>query len=192
MPAVPAPAPIRAAPRIIAFTGSARPAKAHLLVDSVCEALISGFGLRAERRDLSDTGPGLLTLDRTALDERSRALVTAIEECDGLVVGMPVYQGSYPGLFKHVFDLIHPAALRNKPVLLTAVGGGLRHSLMVEHQLRPLFGFFEAATVSTSIYACAGEIAPGTAPSGLLAARIANAAAQFASLALRPAARANP
>lgn len=194
MAAVPTPAPVRAAPRIVAFIGSAHPAKAHLLVDSVCEALLSGFGLNVERRDLSNagSGSGLLTLDRAALDEGWRDLLAAIEDCDGLVVGMPVFQGSYPGLFKHVFDLIHPAALRNKPVLLTAVGGGLRHSLMVEHQLRPLFGFFEAATVSSSIYACTEEIVAGRAPSGLLAARIANATAQFAALTLRPATRANP
>jgi FMN reductase len=192
MGAASAPAPTCGAPRIIAFVGSARPAKAHLLANTVCDTLASGFGLRAERRDLSDAGTGLLTLDHGALDKRSRALVKAIEQCDGLVVGMPVYQGSYPGLFKHVFDLIHPEALRNKPVLLTAVGGGLRHSLMVEHQLRPLFGFFEASTVSTAIYACAEEIAPGEMPTGLLAARIANAAAQFASLVLRPTARTKP
>ena len=179
-------------PRIVAFVGSARPTRAHLLVEAVGGALASGFGLEMTRHDLSDAGPGLPTLDRTALDPRSRGLVAAIEECDGLVVGMPVYQGSYPGLFKHVFDLIHPATLRNKPVLLTAVGGGLRHSLMVEHQLRPLFGFFEAATVPTAVYACAEEIGPGTAPAGLLAARIANAAAQFAALVPRPAVRINP
>lgn len=192
MGAVSVPASVRGAPRIVAFVGSARPGRAHLLVEAVSGALASGHGLEVTRRDLSDAGPGLPTLDRAMLDERSRGLVAAIEDCDGLVVGTPVYQGSYPGLFKHVFDLIRPAALRNKPVLLTAVGGGLRHSLMVEHQLRPLFGFFEAATVSTAIYACADEITPDAAPAGLLAARIANAAAQFAALVPHPAARANP
>ena len=46
-------------------------------------------------------------------------------------------------------------------LLLTALGGGLRHSLVVEHQLRPLFGFFEACTVSTAIYASATEFEAG-------------------------------
>jgi FMN reductase len=85
-------------------------------------------------------------------------------------------------LFKHVFDLIEPSVLRNRPVLLTAVGGGLRHSLVVEHQLRPLFGFFEACTVSTAIYASSGEIVPGEPLAPMTAARLANAVEQFASL----------
>ena len=43
--------------------------------------------------------------------------------------------------------------LAGKPVALTATGGGLRHALMVEHALRPLFGFFAALTVPTGVYA---------------------------------------
>jgi FMN reductase len=66
-------------------------------------------------------------------------------------------------------------------VLLTAVGGGLRHSLVVEHQLRPLFGFFEASTISTAIYACAAELTADGAQTSLLEARIANAVDQFAN-----------
>lgn len=67
-------------------------------------------------------------------------------------------------------------------MLLTAVGGGLRHSLVVEHQLRPLFGFFEACTVSTAIYASSDELAPGTPLAPMIAARLANAVEQFAAL----------
>jgi FMN reductase len=108
-------------------------------------------------------------------------VIEAIERADALVIGCPVFQGSYPGLFKHVFDLIEPSALRNRPVLLTAVGGGLRHSLLVEHQLRPLFGFFEACTISTAIYASAAEIPAGAPVAPITVARIANAADQFAA-----------
>src|SRR3954471_22141706 len=45
-------------------------------------------------------------------------------------------EGSYTGLFKHLFDLVNPGALADKPVVLTATGGGPRHALVVEHQLR--------------------------------------------------------
>ncbi|RWE72418.1 MAG: FMN reductase, partial [Mesorhizobium sp.] len=40
-------------------------------------------------------------------------------------------------------------------------GGGERHSLVVEHQLRPLFGFFEALTIPTGIYASDRDFADG-------------------------------
>lgn len=68
-------------------------------------------------------------------------MIQTIIEAEALVIGSPTYKGSYTGLFKHVFDLLDPADLRGKPVILTATGGGDRHSLVVEHQLRPLFAF---------------------------------------------------
>lgn len=170
------------APKIVAFVGSARPTKAHLLISEIAATLRRQHRLDVGTLDLANAGPSLCTVSRDELDGRSLGLVEAIEQCDGLIVACPVFQGSYPGLFKHVFDLVRPQALRNKPVLITAVGGGHRHSLVVEHQLRPLFGFFEAATVSTAIYACAEELVPDIAVSDLLRARIANASLQFSTL----------
>ena len=97
-----------------------------------------------------------------------------------------------PGLLSRIVQArVRPDRTRrveNRPVLLTAVGGGLRHSLVVEHQLRPLFGFFEACTVSTAIYASATEIRAGPAARANDAARLANAVDQFASFC-RPVAR---
>lgn len=140
--------------RIIGFCGNSwRPAKARALVEAVAVELLYRHGIEVEVLDLVDAGPGLGAFSRGALDDSARSVIEAIEAADGMVIGCPVFQGSYPGLFKHVFDLIGAGALKNRPVLLTAVGGGLRHSLVVEHQLRPLFGFFEACTISTAIYA---------------------------------------
>ena len=69
------------------------------------------------------------------------------------MVGSPVYKGTYTGLFKHLFDLIDPKALKDKPIVLTATGGSERHALVVDHGLRPLFAFFTADILSTGIYA---------------------------------------
>lgn len=182
------PPPAAPARTILGFVGShGRPAKARLLVEAIIHRLAMHLRMEPRVVDLLDAGPVLGALARGALDARGDAFIRAIEEADGLVIGCPVFQGSYPGLFKHVFDLVHPLALRNRPVLLSAVGGGLRHSLMVEHHLRPLFGFFEAATVSTALYASAGELdAEGQLPE-MLERRLNNAVAQFASLIANPA-----
>ena len=169
--------------RIVGFCGNSwRPAKSRVLVEAVAADLLAQHGLKTDVLDLVDAGCGIAAFTRINLDDAARAVVEAIENADGLVIGCPVFQGSYPGLFKHVFDLIEPGVLRNRPVLLTAVGGGLRHSLVVEHQLRPLFGFFEACTVSTAIYASSSELAPCEPLAPMIAARLANAGEQFAAL----------
>ncbi|RWB24826.1 NAD(P)H-dependent oxidoreductase, partial [Mesorhizobium sp.] len=111
-------------------------------------------GLAAATFDLDDVGPTLGAARWTRdLDDTGRKVLGAVVGAEVLVVGSPTYKGSYTGLFKHFFDLIDPSALRGKPVLLTATGGGERHALMVEHQLRPLFAFFEALVLPTAVYA---------------------------------------
>lgn len=90
---------------------------------------------------------------RTRLPDTVERDLDAVEQADVLVVATPVFRGSYTGLFKHFFDFIHQDALIDKPVLLAATGGSERHALMIDHQLRPLFSFFQARTLPLGVYA---------------------------------------
>ena len=76
-----------------------------------------------------------------------------VENADFLIVGTPVYRASFTGLFKHFFDHVAQDALVGKHVLLTASGGSDKHALVLEHQLRPLFSFFQAHTLPIGVYA---------------------------------------
>ncbi|CAA2109117.1 FMN reductase (NADPH) [Variovorax paradoxus] len=90
---------------------------------------------------------------RSQLPDTVENDLAAVEQADILVVATPVYRGSYTGLFKHFFDFIHQDALIDKPVLLAATGGSERHALVIDHQLRPLFSFFQARTLPLGVYA---------------------------------------
>ncbi|MDT0609017.1 NAD(P)H-dependent oxidoreductase [Streptomyces lancefieldiae] len=83
--------------------------------------------------------------------------IRLVEEADVVVAATPVFRASYSGMFKHLFDLVDQYGLTNKPVILVATGGSDRHALVVEHALRPLFGFFQAATAPVGFYAHAGD-----------------------------------
>lgn len=88
------------------------------------------------------------------------ALDTAIKEvaeADGLIAVSPVFTASYSGLFKSFFDLIDNTALTGKPVVIAATGGTARHSLVLEHAMRPLFAYLRAAVVPTSVYAASED-----------------------------------
>lgn len=88
-----------------------------------------------------------------AVDEELKAA----EDADLLITATPIYRGSYPGLFKHFFDLIEQYALADKPVLLLATGGGEHHALALDHVLRPLFAFFQARTLPVGVFASSGD-----------------------------------
>ena len=90
---------------------------------------------------------------RSHLPETVERELAAVEQADIVVVATPVFRGSYTGLFKHFFDFIDQDALIDKPILLAATGGSERHALMIDHQLRPLFSFFQARTLPLGVYA---------------------------------------
>jgi FMN reductase len=103
--------------------------------------------------NLADAGPSLGSA-RTPqeLDDASHEAMRKIGDADLLVVGVPTFNGGYPGMFKHFFDLLSHDALVGKPLILVATGGSERHSLMIEYQLRPLLNYFRGVTLPTAIY----------------------------------------
>lgn len=162
-----------------------RPSKTRALVEEILVSLGGGFG-PADLHDLSDTARAFGgALHAGELTGEAADMLAAIEKADALVVASPVYKGSYTGLFKHVFDLVRPDALYGKPVIVAATGGGPRHALVVEHQMRPLFGFFRARVMPTAIYACEADFSDGKPVDTTVKARIAEAASEL--LERRPA-----
>ncbi|MDT0402592.1 FMN reductase [Streptomyces edwardsiae] len=88
------------------------------------------------------------------------AAFDAVAGADGLIVVTPVFSASYSGLFKSFFDALSvsdPDALAGKPVLIAATGGTARHSLVLDHALRPLFSYLRVVVVPTGVYAASED-----------------------------------
>ena len=67
------------------------------------------------------------------------------------------------------------------PVLIGATGGTERHSLVLEHALRPMFAYLEAVVSPTAVYAATEDF--GSVDSeGALSRRIDRAASDFSRL----------
>lgn len=156
------------------------------LAQAVSDSLPGHAPAQLEVLELHRLAPQLVGGGR-ALPAEGAAALHAITSADLLIAATPVYKGSYTGLFKHLFDLVDPNALVDRPVLLAANGGSDRHALVVDHQLRPLFAFFRALTVPSAVYAAEADFDGHVLRSEALRARIAEAAAQAARLlAARP------
>nr|WP_245260798.1 NAD(P)H-dependent oxidoreductase [Mesorhizobium sp. LNJC403B00] len=129
-----------------------RPSKSRRLAHHLGEALREKLSVTVNFLDLVDAGRGLgAAFTRKELMPEALDVVAAVEQADSLIVTTPVYNGPYAGLF----DLIDPLALVDRPVLIGATGGGQRHALVVEHQLRPPLGFYSALRVPSAVYATA-------------------------------------
>ena len=181
---------------VVGISGSqSRPSRTSALVSAVLDAIQELSrqeleGANTQSYDLADVGPGLFaasSFDR--LSAQSREIIEDIEGADLIVVGTPVYRGSYTGAFKHVFDLVRHDRLRGTPVILTATGGSLLHALVTEHQLRPLFGFFGALSLPTTLYATESDFHNYVLVSGGAISQRVALAANEAIEALRPRVR---
>jgi FMN reductase len=146
------------------------------------DATVEVVELREHARDLADNlvaGFPNASL-RTALD--------TVTGADGLIAVTPIFSASYSGLFKTFFDVVEKDALTGKPVLLGATAGTARHSLALEHALRPLFAYLRTVVAPTAVFAAAEDWGAGDATDHDLARRIERAGGELADLvAQRPA-----
>lgn len=141
---------------VVGVSGSTHaPSKTTALVSSILDVVARDRAdVATHLVEVDRIGPGLAgTVRRDALPASVQLELERIESADLLVVASPVYRASYTGLFKHLFDFVEQYALVGTPVLLAATGGSERHGLMIEHQLRPLFSFFQSLTLPNGVYA---------------------------------------
>jgi FMN reductase len=103
-----------------------------------------------------------------------------VASADGVIAVTPAFNASFSGLFKSFFDVLPPESLTDMPVAIGATGGTERHSLVLEHSLRPMFSYLQAIVSPTGVYAATEDF--GAGQGSALAQRIAKASADFARL----------
>lgn len=150
--------------RVVVINGSPREKSktvglAEVMLETLSRALAGrGIAVDHERVDVYRLGPAFTgALEREGIAPEIDEVLRQVEDADVLIAATPVFRGSYSGLFKHFFDLVDQYALANTPVFLAATGGGEHHALVLEHALRPLFGFFQALTVPVAVFASSSD-----------------------------------
>ncbi|MFJ8010456.1 CE1759 family FMN reductase [Streptomyces fagopyri] len=163
---------------VVVSAGLSVPSSTRLLADRLAAATAGGTAARVEVVELRDLAVEIAHNLTNGFPGRALgSALDAVTAADGLIVVTPVFSASYSGLFKSFFDVLDKDALAGKPVLIAATGGSSRHSLVLEHALRPLFAHLRAVVVPTAVYAASEDWgAEG------LAERIDRAAGELAAL----------
>ncbi len=168
---------------VVISAGLSQPSSTRLLADKLTAAVRDAFPGELEvsvieLRDLAhDITNNLLTVFPAPALAGGTAAVGA---ADGLIAVTPIFTASYSGLFKSFFDVLDTEALDGKPVLIGATGGSARHSLALEHAVRPLFSYLRAAVVPTAVYAASEDWA--SAGESELSGRVTRAGRQLAGV----------
>jgi FMN reductase len=144
---------------VVVSAGLSVPSSTRLLADQLASATaealeeveVTHVELRALAHELADrlltgfSGPALAAAEE------------AVRTADGVIAVTPVFSASYSGLFKTFFDVLERGTLDGTPVLIAATAGTARHSLVIDHALRPLFAHLRAVVVPTGVFAATDD-----------------------------------
>ena len=148
---------------VVVSAGLSVPSSTRLLGDRIADAVVRATAgpLGSVEVEVVELRPLAHALaDHLLTGFPSPELAAALEtvrRADALVAVTPVFTASYSGLFKTFFDVLDPDALRGVPVLVAATAGTARHSLVLDHALRPLFGYLRAVVVPTGVFAASED-----------------------------------
>jgi FMN reductase len=184
----------------VVSAGLSVPSSTRLLADRLTAATVAALHrrgidatvevveLREHARDLADN---LLT---GFANKALQGALDTVTGADGVIAVTPIFSASYSGLFKTFTDVLDKEALTGKPVLIAATAGTARHSLALEHAMRPLFAYLRAVVAPTAVFAAADDWGTGGDAGGALSERIDRAAEELADLiaARPPAAPSDP
>jgi FMN reductase len=168
---------------VVLTAGLTVPSSTRLLGDQLADAAAAAVSARGEAvafehvevRELAQDLAAYMTSGGVAT-QRLTAVREQISAADGLIAVTPVFSASYSGLFKMFIDALDTDALNGMPVLIAATAGTARHSLVLDHAMRPLFSHLRAVVLPTGVFAATKDFG-----SSGLDERIARAAAELAN-----------
>jgi len=172
----------------VVSAGLSQPSSTRLLADLLADATVRALGEQAVEAEVAvvelreyahDLANNLLT---GFAGGDLRAAVDTVVDADAVIAVTPVFTASYSGLFKMFFDVLEKDSLAGKPVLIAATGGTPRHSLALEHAVRPLFSYLRSVVVPTAVYAASEDWGSGGTGGRALTDRIGRAAGELAAL----------
>ena len=155
----------------------------RLVADTVTDLEQRGVAVELRTVDLRDLAHDITDNLLTGFPSpRLKEVVEAVEHADGVIAVTPIFTASYSGLFKSFVDILDSKALVGTPVLLGATAGTARHSLALDHALRPLFAYLRAVVAPTAVFAASEDWGSGDASTSELASRITRGAGELAAL----------
>jgi len=170
---------------VVVTAGLSDPSSTRLLGDLITKATVTALGKAEVETQVVELRPLAHALTDQLLTGFATGELAAAEQAvaqaDAVIAVSPVFSASYSGLFKTFFDVLEPGALDGTPVVVAATAGTARHSLVLEHALRPLFSHLHAVVVPTGVFA-ASEDWGGTGADQALTRRVERAAGELAAL----------
>ena len=147
----------------VVSAGLGEPSSTKLLADRLRDATLRALADHGQHAEAVDVVLRPLARDIAShmlAHSASEALDAAIREvvdAEAIIAVSPTFNMSFSGLFKSFFDLIEEGQLASIPTALGATGGSVRHSMVMDTAMRPMFAYLKAQIVPTAIFAASED-----------------------------------
>lgn len=173
---------------VVISAGLSKPSSTRMLADRMAEETVAslaklGVDATVSTFELRDTATDVTNNILTGFPSpKLEEVVDAVISADGLIAVTPVFTASYNGIFKSFFDIIDNTALAGLAVAIGATAGTPRHSLVLDHAMRPLFNYLHAVVVPTGVFAASEDWGASSSEGTSLHSRIQRTANELAPL----------
>ncbi|WP_416435091.1 NADPH-dependent FMN reductase [Priestia megaterium] len=82
----------------------------------------------------------------------TKKVIDIVASADFYLIGTPIFNGSFTGALKNLFDLVPPKVFRHKVMGFVATGGTYHHYLVIENQLKPIAGYLRSYVTPGYVY----------------------------------------
>jgi FMN reductase len=171
---------------VVLSAGLRQPSSTRMLADRIAEATavsLKGLGDEVDVSTIELRDHAREALNHLLVGFPSPEFAQVLDEvsaADALILVTPTFGATYNSLVKLFADVLDEKALAGKPVLIAASGGTGRHSMMLDHAVRPLLTYLHAVVVPTGVFAAPEDWGAGHTAEGTLRQRIDRAAAELA------------
>ena len=173
---------------VVISAGLSKPSSTRMLADRMAEETVAslaklGVDATVSTFELRDTATDVTNNILTGFPSpKLEEFVDAVISADGLIAVTPVFTASYNGIFKSFFDILDNPALAGLAVAIGATAGTPRHSLVLDHAMRPLFNYLHAVVVPTGVFAASEDWGASSSEGTSLHSRIQRTANELAPL----------
>lgn len=144
---------------VVVTAGTSDPSSTRMLADRTAQKVAElagqrGGEVRVRVIDLRELATEVTTaLISPMVGPKLDKAIAALREADGVIAATPVFKAGASGLFTSFFQVLENDLLIAKPIVLAATAGTARHGLVVDDQMRSLFGYLRSMVAPTSLFA---------------------------------------
>lgn len=119
----------------------------------IYEQQLDSLSIETKTVELRNLGHDII--DNILVGFPSTALKNVLDDVyssDAVIFVTPVYNASFNTLFKGFVDILDPEKVSGLPVIIAATGGTVRHSLVLDYAIKPIFGHLHMSVAEHLVF----------------------------------------